>query len=243
MIASGYGTSKTRAAGCRTLLKPSSCARIRRSSVCHRPRTKRVRLKLNSPGRRGPRSHVAVMPDAAPLIVVGPGSRAMAGGMRAVMSDHALPNRPPFEIVSDGRACVSDLAIIAANQEAVGVSTWSCARRRKRKHVRNAPPSGHGRLGRPRHGCLLRLANAAAAIEVSDHWILTVCCMPFTFGSPIKQEQPLMPSLHKKLADFRELNPAEVSQVGGGAAAEETKTCYTDSRGREHCVRNYDDAY
>lgn len=56
-----------------------------------------------------------------------------------------------------------------------------------------------------------------------------------------------MPSLHKKLADFRELNAAELAQVGGGAAAtaaaEETKTCYTDSRGREHCVRNYDDAY
>lgn len=52
-----------------------------------------------------------------------------------------------------------------------------------------------------------------------------------------------MSSLHKRLADIQELDEFELQQVSGGAPAEVTKTCYTDSRGTEHCVRNYDDAY
>lgn len=51
----------------------------------------------------------------------------------------------------------------------------------------------------------------------------------------------MMSSLHKRLADFQELDEIELQQVSGGAATDVTKTCYTDSGGKEHCVRNYDD--
>lgn len=51
-----------------------------------------------------------------------------------------------------------------------------------------------------------------------------------------------MPTLHKKLADLRELNPLELERVHGGTDGEYTKdtSCYTDSSGRVRCVRGFD---
>lgn len=51
-----------------------------------------------------------------------------------------------------------------------------------------------------------------------------------------------MPSIHRKLADLRELNPAELQRVHGGVDGEYTKdtSCYTDSSGRVKCVRGFD---
>ena len=51
-----------------------------------------------------------------------------------------------------------------------------------------------------------------------------------------------MASLHKKLTNFQELDEVELAQVSGGTG-EETKTCYVDAGGKQHCVRNWDDGY
>ena len=56
-----------------------------------------------------------------------------------------------------------------------------------------------------------------------------------------------MSSLQKMIADVRELDVSEIDLVTGGnyteAACETTETCYTDAKGKKHCVKNFDDCY
>jgi hypothetical protein len=52
-----------------------------------------------------------------------------------------------------------------------------------------------------------------------------------------------MSSLQKAIAEICELDSTEMDQVSGGefyATCDLTTTCYTDSKGTEHCVSNRD---